>query len=116
MEISFNQNNQNYGSGTQINQQNFHNTTKEFDELKNLLEELKQKKSSIPEEVSKEVDELIEVVQNTTPEDMKSSSFISRFTQLYTTISMTLPKLVNSTKDIGSLINNIKTIVEGFWK
>lgn len=114
----FNQNNNNYGDGFQINTQNQYQSSQDND-LTKLLEELKQLTISLPLEAQKEANELIQTLEETPENDFSKPCFISRVSCLLTKLPGTIATTMNMSSDVEkiiSVIDRIKNTLSNLWK
>lgn len=118
MSINISQNNNNYGNGIQYSIIN-NNYSQKNDKLKGLLEKLEETKSDLSKEQKDCVDELINIIDSTKREDMIKPLFVSRFTTAWNKIHellITGGTLISDTKFILTILEEIKELIEGFWK
>ncbi|MFZ7333977.1 hypothetical protein [Streptococcus pluranimalium] len=117
MSIVFNQSNNNYGSGTQNNTQNL-NQIGGQKELQGLLAELEKLKLDFSQETKGEIENLTQTIKNSTEEEYSSPKFASKISAIFTTLTGLLNSsttTLENTEKIMTVIDRIKTIIEGFW-
>lgn len=114
----FNQNNNNYGDGFQINTQNQYQSSQDND-LTKLLEELKQLTTPLPLEAQKEANELIQTLKETPENDFVKPGFISKVSCLLTKLPGTIATTLHMSSDVEkiiSVIDQIKNTLSNLWE
>lgn len=117
MNVTINQQNNNYGSGTQYNIQNSIQSNYNKETINQILKTLKENKEGLPDQLVEDVNDLIEIVENSSEDEFKKPSFVSRFYEKCTKITLVLSTAVVATENIEKIINavgKLKQLFDGF--